>query len=296
MDQTAVKYEKLIEKFVKWAEDEESIRAAIVIGSRARSDSDEWADLDVIVITTDPKRLLSTGDWVNNIGEPVITFIEPTPTGDFEERRVLFKNGLDVDFAVIPLEVARGMLHTEIPPELAAVNLSNVFGRGMRTILDRDGISDQLRERIVFIEASSPSLPTQNEFLEVVNNFWYQTVWTAKHLRRGELWWAKSGCDAHLKWLLRRVIEWHARAGGHDTWFRGRFLEKWADPRAVKGLKDAFAHYDEDDIWRALLATMDLFRWLAVETAERLNYDYPTHADEYATKLVKELLAGKNQK
>jgi len=41
MDQTALKYEKLIEKFVKWAETEHDIRAAIVIGSRARTDSDE---------------------------------------------------------------------------------------------------------------------------------------------------------------------------------------------------------------------------------------------------------------
>jgi len=73
-------------------------------------------------------------------------------------------------------------------------------------------------------------------------------------------------------------------------------LGKVGNPRAVKEMRDAFAHYDEDDIWRALLATMDLFRWLAVETAEQLNYQYPTRADEHVTKLVKELLSGKNQK
>ena len=64
------------------------------------------------------------------------------------------------------------------------------------------------------------------------------------------------------------MIEWHARAGGHDTWFHGRFLEKWADPRAVKEMRDAFAHYDEADIWRALLASMDLFRWLDADQSE----------------------------
>lgn len=294
MDQTALKYEKLIEKFVKWAEGEESIRAAIVIGSRARTDSDEWADLDVIVITTDPERLLSTGDWVNNIGNPVITFIEPTSNGDFEERRVLFEDGLDVDFAVIPLEMVQKMLHTEIPPELA-VELSNTFGRGMRMILDKDSMTDQLRERIANIGTPRPSPPTQHEFLEVVNDFWYHAVWSAKRLRRGELWWGKGGVDGHMKWqCLLRMMEWHARTEGRDTWFRGRFLEKWADRRAVKDLRNAFAHYDEDDIWRALLATMDLFRWLAVETAEQLNYQYPTRADEHATKLVKEFFAGRS--
>jgi hypothetical protein len=57
-------------------------------------------------------------------------------------------------------------------------------------------------------------------------------------------------------------------------------------------LRAAFAHYDRDDIARALLATMDLFRWLAAETAEHLDYAYPALADEHATGLVRTYLSG----
>ena len=134
------------------------------------------------------------------------------------------------------------------------------------------------------------SPPTQAEFLEVVNDFWYHTIWTAKHLRRGELWWAKSCCDDYLKLRLRRMMEWHARATkgqSYDTWMRGRFLEEWVDPRALKELGGIFAHYDAEDVWRALLATMGLFRWMAVETAERLGYPYLKLGDERATEFVK---------
>lgn len=70
-------------------------------------------------------------------------------------------------------------------------------------------------------------------------------------------------------------MEWHAHATrgfGHDTWMRGRFLEEWADPRAVAALPGIFAHYDAGDIGRALLATMEVFHWLAMETAERWSY------------------------
>lgn len=91
------------------------------------------------------------------------------------------------------------------------------------------------------------------------------------------------------------MMEWHARAmkGLHyDTWMRGRFLEEWADPRAVEELTKAFAHYDKDDIWRALFATMDLFRWLSVETAESSGYSYPAFGIERATELVKDMLSG----
>ena len=100
---------------------------------------------------------------------------------------------------------------------------------------------------------------------------------------------AKSCGDGYLKRLLLQMLEWHARAAygwDYDTWHGGRFLEQWADPRAVQGLRQAFAYYDEDDVGRALLATMDLFRWLATETAQRLGYPYPAAAEERVTELV----------
>jgi hypothetical protein len=36
----------------------------------------------------------------------------------------------------------------------------------------------------------------------------------------------------------------------------------------------------------SLLETMDLFRWLTTETANRLGYQYPTAIDEHITELV----------
>jgi aminoglycoside 6-adenylyltransferase len=103
------------------------------------------------------------------------------------------------------------------------------------------------------------------------------------------LWTAKDCCDGYLKRLLLRLIEWHAQAShmeGYDTWHKGRFLEEWADPRVVTELESVFAHYESADIWRALVATLRLFRWLAQETTARWGYLYPTLADECATSLV----------
>ena len=91
------------------------------------------------------------------------------------------------------------------------------------------------------VQAQKPTpIPSSEaEYLNIVNDFWFHTVWTAKHLRRGELWWAKSCCDGYLKNLLLRMLEFHARATkgpDFDTWMSGRFLETWADPRAVAAL------------------------------------------------------------
>lgn len=286
MDTIALDYEKLLNRFVDWANSEPDMRAALVIGSRARSQdhpADEWSDLDLLVIAENLEHYIASSEWVAQMGVPWLTFVERTADGSNWERRVLFEGGLDVDFALLPAATARQMQQHGLPAEAKAF-----FQRGMRILFDKDGLLTPLAE-LGNEPLLPPQPPSQHEFLEVVNDFWYHAVWTAKHLRRGELWWAKSGCDGRLKDLLRRMLEWHAQAhygSGHDTWFRGRFLEEWIDPRARQALPEVFAHYDAEDLARALFATMELFRWLASESAEHLGYPYPRLGDERATEWV----------
>ncbi len=54
----------------------------------------------------------------------------------------------------------------------------------------------------------------------------------------------------------------------------------------MKELKKCFAHYEKDDIMRALRATHDLFDRIARGVAEMLGYDYPTKAKECAEKFI----------
>ena len=293
MNQTTFAYEQLIERFVAWAQTRPDICAAVVLGSRARVDgpADEWSDLDIVILVTDPKPYLTGADWLKNIGNYWITSVEPTAIGGEMEHRVLFEGGLDVDFSIIPYAKVEQMIHHGFPPEVA-----EVFRRGRRVLLDRADLAARLNQ--LSTERAPASSPTQSEFLEAINDFWYHAVWTAKKLRRGELWTATTCCDGYMKHLLLKGMEWHAQVlngPDYDTWHDGRFLERWADRRALERLRSAFAHYDEDDIEHALVATMDLFRWLARETAEGLGFPYPAYADERATELVNTFLSGRTR-
>ena len=293
MNPTLLAYEQLIERFVAWAQARPDIRAAIVLGSRASADrhADEWSDLDIVILATDPRPYLASAGWLENIGESWITFVEATPAGGGMERRVLFEGGLDVDFSIIPCAKVEQMIQHGFPPEV-----TEVFRRGSRVLFDRDGLTARLNP-ISAVPAPS-RLPTQSELLETINDFWYHAVWTAKKLRRGELWTARACCDGYMKRLLLSAVEWHAQArngSDYDTWYSGRFLEQWVDPRVLERLRGAFAHYDNDDVERALLATMDLFRWLTKATAECLSYPYPTAPDERATEMVNALFSGRTR-
>lgn len=57
--ETERSYNELVERFRKWAENRLDTRAAVAIGSRAQVDhpADEWADLDLVIVTTDPKHM-----------------------------------------------------------------------------------------------------------------------------------------------------------------------------------------------------------------------------------------------
>jgi len=302
-------FEALIGRIAGWARSRPDVRAAVVIGSRARTDrpADEWSDLDVLLYVVDPGRYLCDAGWLADFGRPLLTFTEGTAGGSAtRERRALFEGGLDVDFALVPVRLARSMarwlrLQKRAPfllrflPAAARVRgevevFAGVQRRGVRVLVDKDGFGRMFP--LLEGKAPAPALPSREEFLNAVNDFWYHAVWTAKKLRRGELWTAKGCCDGYMKGILLRMAAWHARAtrgAGTDTWHQGRFFEQWADPRAVSGLRQAHAHYDEADVWRALAATMDLFRWLSLEAARKLEVEYPASGADRAAGLVKRL-------
>ncbi len=291
-ERVAAGYEQTVERFAAWVRDQEDVRAALVIGSRAVKDRpvDCWADLDFLVMADGAAEFCQDDTWRAEIGDCALSFVDTSPAG-MPERRILFADGLEVDVLAVPTETARRAVVSG-----EGVEFASVLGRGVRVILDRDGLVPRLMAAV----AKLPPLPapTESEFLNTVHGFWYHAVWTARHLRRGELWRAKSKCDGHMKELLRAVMEWHARAArgpGCDTWFGGMFLEQWADVRAVRELGDAFARYDEDDVWRALFATMGLFGWLARETAQQLGLSYPETGEAVAFEGVRRLNVGRNR-
>jgi aminoglycoside 6-adenylyltransferase len=222
------------------------------------------------------------------IAPAILTFNERTGDGKSWERRTLYEGGLDVDVALNPVERLQGMLQQELPPDI-----TDVIRRGVRILVDKDGLLAQLQGRPL-PEITLFRKPAEAEFVNAVSDFWYHTLWSAKHLRRGELWWAKGGVDGYLKWLVQQMLEWHAHAQKgekYDTWLRGRFLEEWADPRAVQALPYTYAHYDADDIAHALIATMALYRWLEDETALAWGYAVPKEGEDETAKLARALLS-----
>jgi aminoglycoside 6-adenylyltransferase len=246
-----------------WARERDDVRAALVIGSQVRGDApaDTWSDLDVGLFVDDPGRLAADESWVEGFGTPVLTFLEPTAFGNRVERRVLYENGEEVDFAL--LEASAWREFSSLPEARVTT------ARGYRVLHDEVGLREALADATPLPD---PWPPDAAAFKQLASDFWYHALWTAKKLRRGEVFTAIQCLDGYLKARLVTLLEWHARALdlSADVWHGGRFLERWADPGALAALELAYAHYDLRDVARALWETIDLWQGVEEETARRL--------------------------
>jgi aminoglycoside 6-adenylyltransferase len=256
-----------------WALERDDVRAVVLVGSQARATlpADRWSDLDLVVFADDPVALGADASWVASFGDPVLTFVERTAVGAGVERRVLYEDGQDVDFALFP---AAGGLGLTESPEAGAV-----LGRGFRVLYDELGVAESLA---ALPGPGAEVAPAARDLNELASDFWYHALWAAKKLRRGEVFVALECLDAYMKRRLVTLMAWHARAvdPAVDTWHGGRFLERWGDPGALVALELAYARYSVRDVARALWATIDLFQGLEEETARRLGLDLELdHAD-----------------
>jgi aminoglycoside 6-adenylyltransferase len=258
-----------LDQMTRWAADQADVHAAVLLGSHARLElpADAASDVDVVLFVDEPSRYLRDDSWLRRFGEPLLSFVEPTAVGGFEERRVLFRDGLEVDLAVIPAEAA-----SAIPPDA-----SGVFARGFRVLYD-DGLQLEL--------PGAPTIkppPTEEEFGQLTNDFWYHLLWAAKKLWRGEVLLAKQVCDCFLTWRLVELARW--RAHGEDTWHDLRFFELWAGKDLVEALGETFARYEAEDVARALRATGKLFGRLEDEVADRFGLVRSVDRDEVFRRL-----------
>ena len=158
---------------------------------------------------------------------------------------------------------------------LANVNTREDLVAAEATVLD---LSDEREAGAVTVR----TVVGAAELTALATDFWASALWSARLLRRGEVFRAIECTDGHLKALVVTLMAWHANAidPALETWPDGRFVERWADPGALSALEDAYGYYDVRDVARALWATIRLYQGLEEETARRLGVELELDAAE----------------
>lgn len=272
---------RLENQIIDWAITCSSIRAAIVCGSTERwiNPGDEWADLDFEIYVTDFSDFIKGVEWLNRFGT-LWTHLQ-LQEGDSPVFLALYNGSEKVDFHFFNITKLQNLVDNQ--------ELHDSYIRGYRIVIDKDNLAVKLPSSL-----STPppfAKPSADEFAFHINAFWYGALYIAKQIRRRNLWVVKFR-DWTTKQSLLKILEWHAQTThqwNYDTWHDGHFMSQWIDSSTWKALQFTFGEFECDSSWRALLATMDLFHQVAIETAQGLGYSYSLELDNKITEYVKSL-------
>jgi aminoglycoside 6-adenylyltransferase len=280
-----------LERFVERCKAEHAVHGVLQLGSAVDPGAvDALSDLDLMVITTSPRRLSSPA-WLESVDPSAFfSWTYQSPIGGQRIGQAIYDGPLVVDLAFVSSFQAfllgtavsglsrRPALRRRVP--LWALSQIGawlaIVDRGTKVLFDRAGLA----RRIATSTAQSTREPPAEEvYLNTVYSALGLLLWESKQLVRGELWMGLETVDYQVKQCLLTMMEWHSLAVNPelgDTWYGGRHIEDWADHRWLPPLRQARSRFDLAEAWDALFVTLGLFSDVASETGRLLGYNYPS--------------------
>ncbi len=275
----------VVSSLVQWAEAKADIRAMLLTSSRANPQAtvDEFSDYDIILAVTDFRRYLESDDWLEDFGRVLTVYKDPIHT-EFGLGRFIrvthYEDGTKIDYTVYPVDLlTRIAKEPELPADLDV---------GYSVLVDKDKLTEQLKPPTY--KAHIPTIPTEKEYQTLVEEFFSETMYVAKHICRDDLMPLKHCLDYMAKQEhLRRMLEWRVeldhnwsvRAGAY-----GKNLKKYVAPAVWSELESTYVGPGKRENWKALFKTINIFRKVATEVADCLNYSYPHSLDERVVKYL----------
>lgn len=261
---------------IDWAATNPDLRAALITSSLANpmAPVDEFSDLDIELVFTDPKKYASDEGWLQSFGTPIAVFNET------DVKMILFEDKGKVDF----------ILH-DIPGFEACVRQSELpahWDIGYKVLVDKDGLTNGLKPPTY--QASIIKRPTKERFEKLLFDFWWDTTYVAKSLTRDEIFYAKYMSETIIRTnYLVPLIEWHI-ADLNDwnitTNKQGRLFKKHLPQDMWAKLERTFAASDIESNRTALYALMDLVHELGWSLAMSLGHEYPADLEDRIRKFV----------
>lgn len=270
---------------IEFGHSDPRVRAVILNGSRARANAvlDRFSDTDVALILDDVDAFRTDSDWHLTFGEPLVWFPNE---GTFEShpvhnRLVLYRDGVKIDFLCWPLAVLAALAEREsLPP---------VLDQGCQVLLDKEGTCSSLPRPT---GRSFPvSKPAGADFLELVNEFWWETTYVVKALTRGDILHASYNLDFVMKLrVIRQMLEWRVAAA--KVWTTqssvlGRGMQQHLDEGTWRELEATYAGITWDTLWR----TCSLFSRIARDVALELGFTYPIQLESDVLEYLKSIEA-----
>src|SRR4030043_1519329 len=276
-----------VDRLIEWANRKPDIRAVLLTSSRANPNEtlDEFSDYDVIFVAEDIKRYLDDESWLEDFGKVLVLYRDPVEVRYGFERFIRvtqYESGLKIDFTLWPVGLLKHII--EMP------ELPDYIDDGYKVLLDKDGLTVGMKAPSC--RAFLPRPPTETEYHNFVEEFFSNTPYAAKFIRRGDFFSLKSMLNflryeklCHmLEWKVEIEHDWQIKSGRY-----GKGLQKYLAPEIINEIENTCAGSEADADWESLFRIITLFRKVAREVGKRLSYAYPEDMDSRVVKYLQKV-------
>lgn len=216
------------------AKKDDRIRMVTLEGSRTNKNipKDLFQDYDVTFFVTEMDTFKTSDEWLSVFGRQI--FIQkpedmelfPPEWGNWFSYLMLFEDGNRIDLTLIPL-----------------LEKDDYFSKSdglVKVLLDKDEVTNPNitpSDRKYWVKK-----PSEREFDDCCNEFWWVSTYVVKGLCRKEILFAIDHLNQIVRYELLRMITWKV---GIDTDF------KLSVGKNHKFLK----RYVSDELWKTLMTT-----------------------------------------
>ncbi|NIF07179.1 AadS family aminoglycoside 6-adenylyltransferase [Chryseobacterium sp. Tr-659] len=271
--------EEKLEQIIQWAEKNPDIRAILLTSSLVNpyAPVDDFSDLDVELVFESRAAYESDNSWIRLFGEPISMIEEDDRVfeGKHAMKMVLYKDHVKVDFKLYQT--------TEFIQEIQKETLPEDWDVGYKVLIDKDDLTKGLKPPTY--QSIMIHKPSEERFRQLLNDFWWDTTYVAKCLKRKDIFYAKFMSENILRTdYLVPLIEWYIADANNwnniTTNKHGRLFRKYLPENLWRKLEATFSGNNIEENWNALFAFADVVHELGTSLAEKLSFTYPSQHEE----------------
>lgn len=280
-----IRDEKL-ENIIAWAKNNADVRATLLTSSLVNplAPVDDLSDLDIEFVFENNEKYVENKSWLNDFGNPIAMIEEDEICFDGKHamKMVLYEDGVKVDFKLFS--------KTKFCEEVNQQYLPEDWDIGYEILIDKDELTKDMKKPSY--EVSIIKKPNETQFQSLLNDFWWDTTYVSKCLKREDLFYAKYMSENIRSNYLVPLIEYFV--GSQHDWKvttnkHGRLFKQYLSPELWKKIETTFSGIDITENWNALFAIMDLVQDLGMKLAKKLNFSYPEKLEKDIRKYTTDL-------
>lgn len=275
--------QEMMDLILSVAKEDARIRAVYMNGSRTNPNAprDIFQDYDIVYVVEETESFRSDKTWIDRFGErlymqlPEENVFYPSEIHSCYGWLIQFSDGNRLDLHVSTLE--------HVLKEIQGDRLCKI-------LLDKDDCLPVMPEATD--EEFWVQRPTERQFLDTCNEFWWCLNNVAKGLWREEISYVMDMINHVVRPQLIRLLEWKI---GFDTEFSvsigksGKYMDKWLDEEIWQLFLKTYSSGKIDEIWDAVFIMCDLFNVVAREISGRMAVSYNQDEADNSLKFLRDV-------